>query len=676
MFGRKTASPTRIVHNINGTEKNLSLASRKLLGVPTNSTASAVVFTLSDHQLGTYSNMHPNSHLAPNRRKCDYSTNPQDAARHPTKYSPNYIYRIHKNPFHLGTAIDTWNLSAILPLRNHPSPQYSRQIQRYLPVLDGSLAHNAITYGWVCGTANGTIYAEHSGQGYGSLTSHRAEAWGMLSALLFFQRLITYTANPNSEQQLFSIIAFSDNSGLITRNQQRSKYSTLYPNATLDPDWDIVEQIYETSRLLQPSPVSYAWVKGHQDDTSNDLTVEAQYNVRADYLAGTVRVLFNDTGQTQPSEKCRFAISSKSIYGHYISEIRRAYTLPAYYEYLAQRHGWTTDIINDIDWDAFAQAARTIRISTTQLLKLVHEKLPTRYELAKSNRHTNPLCHYCSMPETFTHLMKCDNNISQNFRILVRDRLEEYFFRTGTDDKFGKAVLHALDYWLKEPEERHANNKNESSTTKSQQAIGWNLFPKGFFTIQWRLLYESTCNVQPDASPRTSVSFISGIIQLLWEAQMSLWDQHQSSINDTKQGDSLRMKDKNTEYATRIRLLHSQRDQCLHAHREQYFHDDVESFVGSATATQMKTYLHHYEPAIRQSVRDAKKVATRSLYTFQGFIRRRKSTQPPRFTQTSDNSTDISTSAGAPLPHKHTRWKVGSNVVRSIRGFFLPPPPS
>ena len=136
------------------------------------------------------------------------------------------------------------------------------------------------------------------------------------------------------------------------------------------------------------------------------------------------------------------------------------------------------------------------------------------------------------------------------------------------------------------------------------------------------------------------------------------------------------MIDKNIEYATRIRLLHSQRDQCLHAHREQYFHNDVESFVGSATATQMKTYLHHYKPAIRQSVRDAKKVATRSLYTFQGFTRRHKSTHPPRSTQTSDNNPHISTNAGAPLPHKHTRWKVGSNVVRSIRGFFLPPPPS
>ena len=133
MFGRKTAPPTRIVHNADGTAKNLSLVSRKLLGVPTNSTASTVVFTLSDHQLGTHRNMYPNSYLASNRRKCDYSTNPQVAATHPTKYSPNYIYRIHKDSCHLGTALDTWNLSMILPLRNHPSPQYNRQIQRHLP---------------------------------------------------------------------------------------------------------------------------------------------------------------------------------------------------------------------------------------------------------------------------------------------------------------------------------------------------------------------------------------------------------------------------------------------------------------------------------------------------------------------------------------------------------------
>lgn len=152
-------------------------------------------------------------------------------------------------------------------------------------VSDGSHRSGTISYGWVCGTSDGRILAEHSGYAYGNPTSHRAEAWGMLSATIFLHHLHTYTG-PISGGLINPLCFFADNAGLIHRIKQRSAYKTPYPNSTLATDWDLIEQIYLSSSQLPFPDISYEWVRGHQDSTSQTLTVKARFNIRADELPG------------------------------------------------------------------------------------------------------------------------------------------------------------------------------------------------------------------------------------------------------------------------------------------------------------------------------------------------------------------------------------------------------
>ena len=416
------------------------------------------------------------------------------------------------------------------------------------------------------------------------------------------------------------------------------------------------------SCLLQPCLVSYAWVKGHQDNTATELSIEAQYNVKADHLAGTVRFHPSAPGSNiylLPSEKCRLVIAGKGIYGQHTSEIRKAYTLPDFHAYLKNRHQWNQDTLQDIDWEAYTQAARNTSIGSVQLMKLVHKKLPTRYELAKANRHADPTCHYCSKPETFTHLLQCHNPVSQEFRNSFHTQLEQYLIRINASDNFSCIILNALDYWMREPETHSIGPRDEQAVFKAQESIGWSLFPKGFFSTQWRHLYESTRNPLIDTTPQSSVDIISGIIQLLWKSQLSLWEKLQLEIGDLRTSHSVRTFEQHSEYVRRVRLLHNQKEFCLHAHKDQYFHDDMETFVCNATVTQLKDYLRQYEPAIHQSVKDAKKISLRPLFTFQGFTRRSEATThktTPRtlpVTNSSDSSLNNSTSMG-PLFHTST----------------------
>ena len=302
--------------------------------------------------------------------------------------------------------------------KKFPTPITSTS--RLILVSDGSSRQSHITYGWALGSDDNEIFAEHAGAGYGEPTSHRAERWGMLSGVLFLHRLYTFLQIhelPSLSSVPLSIL--SDNNGLVQRISHRLKYKKCYPNATLTPDWDLVEQIVDTfSALPATTHKSVDWVRGHQDQTDSELSVEAVYNIRADELAGQFPLDRNHNGTCPllPVEKCRLVLNNKIIQAHYSQVLRETYTLQAYFVYLEKRHGWTSTQRQQVDWTSFQRAATNTLQSPVQILKFVHDKLPTNSEKAKANPHQSATCTYCEQRETFHHLLTCQNIMSTEFR--------------------------------------------------------------------------------------------------------------------------------------------------------------------------------------------------------------------------------------------------------------------
>ena len=326
--------------------------------------------------------------------------------------------------------LDPWEVHLLQGITFFRQPYEIRHLmQQSIPkgkgaylVSDGSQLKDELRYGWVFGSDDGDKFAEHSGIGYGTPTSHRAEGWAMLSGILFFKHLLHYSASqtPPTEHQEFSLKIFSDNAGLIQRIKRRMEYTTPYPNSTLEADWDLVEQIYTLSIALPHVRVQYEWVQGHQDCTTTQLTIEAQYNIRADELAGTYRPTPDERQYPQwllPVEQCRLVIEGTHIYGHYSTAIRDAAALPGLFHYLQQRHQWSKETCQSVDWEVMRRATKYPGIPQVQLIKLVHDKLPTRYEQAKSNPLCKANCDHCESAETFLHLVQCIKNpLAHQFR--------------------------------------------------------------------------------------------------------------------------------------------------------------------------------------------------------------------------------------------------------------------
>ena len=249
------------------------------------------------------------------------------------------------------TSLATWEQNLLTNITFYRQPYEMMDMIYKLPTdsklyiaSDGSHKAGQMSFGWVFGSDTGEIFAENAGAGYGKPTSHRAEGWGILSGGLFIHYLQRYTgqqipkgSDPNSPR----VVITSDNQGLIKRLLQRRKYNVVYPNATLEPDWDLTEQIHTIFTQTPKLDHTYSWTKGHQDDSNGTLTTAAQYNIKADMIS---RRYINETDCTQPTSpllpasRCMLTLNGHTIHGHYASEIRLGYSTPILFQYLQSRH--------------------------------------------------------------------------------------------------------------------------------------------------------------------------------------------------------------------------------------------------------------------------------------------------------------------------------------------------
>ena len=155
--------------------------------------------------------------------------------------------------------------------------------EKYLILVsDGSKKYiHMMAFGWVLATPSGKWLAASSGPGSGEGSSLRIEADGMLSGALCCGIILSETMNIE-----FRIKYVCDNNELIRNCEDRLTYDTPFPNTTLRPEFDLIEEIYQTNKKYKIRS-SFEWVKGHQDDYEDeaDLSLHATLNVEADRRA-------------------------------------------------------------------------------------------------------------------------------------------------------------------------------------------------------------------------------------------------------------------------------------------------------------------------------------------------------------------------------------------------------
>ena len=116
---------------------------------------------------------------------------------------------------------------------------------------DGSAPRFKGSFGWSCLLSSGLRLATGSGVAAGLRTaSYRAESYGALSGLRFLHQVCNYTGL----REPLQIKLHSDSESMVLQVQQMHGLPFYYYNFTLRSEWDVLQAIVNTSRLLPCTP--------------------------------------------------------------------------------------------------------------------------------------------------------------------------------------------------------------------------------------------------------------------------------------------------------------------------------------------------------------------------------------------------------------------------------------
>ena len=228
-------------------------------------------------------------------------------------------------------------------------------------------------YGWTCCLPHGQHLATNHGHVFGRFpSSFRAEVYGLLSYLRFLYRVSQYTQSPLPKQN----IIYTDSASLIEKLGEIRQWPYFFPNTTMDPHWDVLQQILFSLHLF-PSLPEIHFVQGHQDEDHpyTTLSLPAQLNVSTDHLAGSY-VPHPNENPTIVTMIAGSAISlhlfSGTITTKYRSALHKVASMDPIQHYIHTKK-WSDDEFSLINWIAHGHSVRNSYHKKQFIVKFVHE---------------------------------------------------------------------------------------------------------------------------------------------------------------------------------------------------------------------------------------------------------------------------------------------------------------
>ncbi len=473
---------------------------------------------------------------------------------------------------------------------------------------DGSVKDHQGSFGWLLSTPDGTVILKCSGPAYGrQMKSYRAEGYGVLSLLRFIYHLYTFCHTPLPA----ALRLFCDSKSLLDKTHTYLRYPRYYPNTTLQPDWDIVQQIAITTRLFPTSP-HLIHVKAHQDDavTFADLPVESQLNVRADTLAKEYNATSNHKTSAVPRMPCNAAqlhCQGQTVTSRYRSTIRREALTPAIRDYTMYRNEWTHANMDMVHWEAHSQALRKNFLHRTFLVKFIHDKLPVGKMIALYKNTFDHRCPSCQDEfEDRTHFLRCPHPERVPWQLQLATAIRKRCDNIPTRPYLMDILIDGLTHWFADT----AFIKEEyplafHALIDQQDQLGWHQILLGRFGTLWSDLQSAHLRHSPSTGGKHSgTSWILSMIITIWTAVQAQWEVR----NKIKHGDTdaTRLTSKLAQVLRETEALYELKHSTLPCDQAAFYPSFAIHQASLTTYTDLRAWVNTWRPTFIRSVKDAK----------------------------------------------------------------------
>ena len=381
-------------------------------------------------------------------------------------------------------------------------------------VSDGSCKEEHGTFGWVIGTDTEILWTGAGRASGEPMSSHRAEAYGMLSWTCFLGRYLEYF---NIEAKC-EIESFCDNMDVI-KQTKFDRHDSV--KGTTIPDFDVINE----TKLLQgklkakaPKLRQSQHVKGHQDnkEEEHNLSRQAQLNIKADKIAKIemdAAILQRAPSKFNPMPHCKAYLRSgnKTQTSGEMRTLRWKWSDIQLQEYYRRRLKLTDKELHEINWRGLKLAKeRMSEAEKTFAIKFLTDWLPTGHQNKKYGALVTE-CHRCGKDETVDHLLQCEDNTDAKEEYIKG--LERLLEELETNQEIKKAMISGIESWLNGSNPTKTNSKTESDECYNSQCdVGWNLLVRGLVVTDWGLAQE-----------RHAAPIQAGTVSDTWTASLCKW---------------------------------------------------------------------------------------------------------------------------------------------------------
>lgn len=471
-------------------------------------------------------------------------------------------------------------------------------------------------------TKDGVRLAHGNGPATGSRTSsYRAEAYGMLAMTLFTVRALEYTFTPPANCK-FSF--FSDGQAMLKALIEMSQWPFYYPNATMHPDWDVLQAIVKCLEILGDN-TTLAHVKGHQDDHTSyaSLPLPAQLNVQADEVAGSYQYLERDHQRTTLISGAGVLLHTPegTIGSHHIRRIRSAQNKPVLRKHLCDRHGWSRQLFDSIDWEIHGRSIRKHFDKRHFVCKLVQERLPVGHLVHHYGTKYQQQCPSCDHhDETTEHFMGCPGRTEWHIQLL--DDLNKYHQQNHTKPELAAILNRGIRCIIHGSAPPNPEDfPDEFQLVDKQYQLGWKHLFQGRFVKEWRCAQNDHLQTVPRRKDHhKGDTWLTGIIAILWTHMQVNWN----SRNDDRHGnDKASREAKLVEQAQReITAIYDNKSKVLPIHRKHFYTDTETHFTRETTSRQLQQWINTWNPLVIHSVKEARKASLQNQSSITDFFSR------------------------------------------------------
>ena len=432
---------------------------------------------------------------------------------------------------------------------------------------DGSAPGPKGSFGWVISDRQGNHLVQCNGPTFGAkISSYRAEGYGILSALRFLARMrqVFYRDPPedadsdsdstcsstHESPDLRPPTLICDNESMVNTANKIYTYSHIYPNATMDSEYDVLAEIRASMTELQGSCPSLEWIKGHQDDHTelDKLPLKAQLNCHADtlaneYLTSNPTINFLQVPML-PTSGCHLQLAKGTVTYNIKHEVKLARTTPPLKKKLCAQHAWDDETFEDIDWTSHGRALNYQQKHRITMVKYLNDCLPLGKRVHRYNIKYPETCPSCPAPlEDSDHFWSCPATSRNKWRKTCHKALLDQLNELDTAPPLqallleaAKAVLQGtpLDNIAIEPEVQHVAD--------AQANIGWHQLFKGRFSKSWKQVQDQYLGTRK-TKRNTGQTWLTKVINTIFQEWWKLWelrneDLHGRDLNTRTQAET------------------------------------------------------------------------------------------------------------------------------------------